>query len=299
MKFFTGLAVSAVLICTAGAANAQMAGGMRSVSDFDAPYDGGPYSGGPYSGGPYAGGPPPGLVPMPEEPPPPPAPRYYDRGYGGPARGYEQGYYNPNDRSGYQNYRYEPQQRGYGPEYGYAPSLLPPQEVYAILRQNGFSPLGAPRQRGYTYVIAAIDRGGEDGRVVIDGRNGRILRFMPASRWGQALDRMSYQRAPSRDLSGPLQAPVVIRASPQVMRPVPSVVRRAAPAQAAAPRPAPVATKPAEPLQKSAAVNDTRAAQPASQTSSTVGEARPAAPQALAAPQVKPTQSMPKVQGFE
>ena len=283
MKFFTGLAVSAALICTAGAANAQMAGGMRSVSDFDAP---------------YAGGPPPGLVPVPEDPLPP-APRYYDRGYDGPGRGYDRGYYNPDYRSGYQDYRYQPEQRSYGPDYGYAPSLLPPQEVYAILRDNGFSPLGAPRQRGYTYVIAALDRGGEDGRVVIDGRNGRIIRFVPASRWGQAFDRMSFQRAPSRDLGGPLQAPVVIRASPQVMRPVPSVVSRAAPAQAAAPRPAPVATKPAEPLQKSAAVNDTRAAQPASQTSGTVGEARPAAPQAPAAPQVKPTQSMPKVQGFE
>src|SRR5262245_46903191 len=99
MKFFTGLAVSAALICTAGAANAQMAGGMRSVSDFDAP---------------YAGGPPPGLVPVPEDPLPP-APRYYDRGYDGPGRGYDRGYYNPDYRSGYQDYRYQPEQRSYGP----------------------------------------------------------------------------------------------------------------------------------------------------------------------------------------
>ena len=63
------------------------------------------------------------------------------------------------------------------PHYGYEPALLPPQEVYAVLRENGFSPLGIPRQRGYVYVIAVLDRAGEDGRLFIDGRNGRILRF--------------------------------------------------------------------------------------------------------------------------
>src|SRR5690349_8867711 len=65
---------------------------------------------------------------------------------------------------------------------GYAPSLLPPTEVYAVLRDNGFSPLGIPHQRGMVYTIAVVDRNGEDGRLVIDARNGRIIRFMPA--WG-------------------------------------------------------------------------------------------------------------------
>src|SRR5581483_12049504 len=99
---------------------------------------------------PYAGG-----------PPPAPPPGYYGAppAYGPPAA-------------------YAPPP-GYGP-----PPLLPVQEVYAVLRDNGFSPLGAPYQRGLTYVIAVIDRGGEDGRLVIDARNGRIIRFVPASRWG-------------------------------------------------------------------------------------------------------------------
>ena len=35
---------------------------------------------------------------------------------------------------------YEP-----GPRYGYGPSLLPSTEVYAVLRDNGFSPLGIPQ----------------------------------------------------------------------------------------------------------------------------------------------------------
>src|SRR5450631_1173102 len=66
----------------------------------------------------------------------------------------------------------------------YGPMLLPPTEVYAIVRESGFSPLGIPHQRGLVYTIAVIDRGGDDGRLVIDARTGRILRFMPAYRMG-------------------------------------------------------------------------------------------------------------------
>jgi hypothetical protein len=286
MKLFRGLAISAALVCAAGTADAQMMGGrVGPASDFDAP---------------YFGGPPPAAIPEPEAP----APRYYDRGYYGQDRGYEPGY-NPDYRGDYRGYRYEPQ-RSYGPDYGNAPSLLPPQEVYAILRANGFSPLGAPRQRGYTYVIAVLDRGGEDGRLVIDGRSGRIMRFVPASQWGQAFDRMSYH--PMRNPGGALPPPTVIRVSPQTMQTVPSAASRT-PAQAAlAPRtaaPAPPATKPAEPPQKSAAVHDAHPVQPVPQAAGTAGEAKPGAPQtpaaaqAPAAPQVKPTQTMPQVQGLE
>src|ERR1700733_780444 len=70
------------------------------------------------------------------------------------------------------------------PGYGYGPTLLPPREVYTVLRDNGFSPLGAPQQRGMFYVISVVDRGGDDGRLVIDARNGRIVRFAPAYRTG-------------------------------------------------------------------------------------------------------------------
>jgi hypothetical protein len=70
----------------------------------------------------------------------------------------------------------------------YGPALLPPQEVYAVLRESGFSPLGIPQQRGYVYVIAVVDRAGEDGRLMIDARNGRIIRFLPAFRMGAYYD---------------------------------------------------------------------------------------------------------------
>src|SRR5258708_30422055 len=68
------------------------------------------------------------------------------------------------------------------PRYGYGPGLMPATAVSAILRENGFLPLGIPQQRGFVYIISVIDRGGDDGRLVIDARTGRIIRFMPAHR---------------------------------------------------------------------------------------------------------------------
>src|SRR6185437_15230524 len=59
----------------------------------------------------------------------------------------------------------------------YGPRLLPAPEVYTVLRDNGFSPLGAPQQRGLFYTIAVLDRGGGEGRLVIDARDGRIVRY--------------------------------------------------------------------------------------------------------------------------
>src|SRR5436190_19414635 len=59
--------------------------------------------------------------------------------------------------------------------FGYGPTLLPSTEVYTVLRENGFLPLGIPQLRGFTYTIAVIDRGGTDGRLVIDARDGRVI----------------------------------------------------------------------------------------------------------------------------
>ena len=69
------------------------------------------------------------------------------------------------------------------------PTLLPPQEVYTVVRDSGFSPLGIPQLRGLVYTISVIDRGGDDGRLVIDARTGRIIRFMPAYRMGDNSER--------------------------------------------------------------------------------------------------------------
>jgi len=113
-----------------------------------------------------------------------------------------------------------------GSRYRYGPSLLPSTEVYAVLRDNGFSPLGIPRLRGFVYTIAVIDRGGEDGRLVIDARNGRIIRFMPAYRAGDG-----YYNEESRVIQGSPGAPpsAHVMDSPQPPRPSAKVASRTVP----------------------------------------------------------------------
>jgi len=192
------------------------------------------------------------------------------------------------------------------PRYAYGPALLPAPEIYAIVRDSGFSPLGIPRQRGLVYTIAVIDRGGDDGRLVIDARSGRIIRFMPAYQMGDnfnedmtvtygpvgALPPVSAVRGPPRP---PLSIPRARVASRTPTVPVP----RAAPLRAGdVPRAGevrPLAAEPAPaPAQQSAAVQAKPAeAQTVPQT------AAPAAVEAKPAPQIKPTQEMPKVQGLE
>src|ERR1700684_1587965 len=143
MKAFTGWTIAVGLLLATTAANAQ--GAAPQVSTKPGYLAASDFS------GPYADVPPGRAVP---------APAYGPQGYG------PQGY---------------GAQVGPGPsEYG--PPLMPPTEVYAVLRENGFSPLGLPRLRGLFYSVSAIDRRGDDGRLVIDARDGRIVRFVPADR---------------------------------------------------------------------------------------------------------------------
>jgi hypothetical protein len=180
----------------------------------------------------------------------------------------------------------------------YAPALLPPQEVYAILRESGFSPLGVLQQRGLVYTIAVIDRGGEDGRLVIDARSGQIIRFVPAYRMGNNYygdPAVIYGPAPA----GPLPPMSNLRGPPRPPASVPRLASRtpAVPMPKAAPssRPGevkPLAEKPvAEPTQQSAAVQARPAEGPAAPPPAV--EAKPAAAS------IQPTQAMPKVQGLE
>ncbi|KRQ98926.1 hypothetical protein CQ12_23865 [Bradyrhizobium jicamae] len=183
---------------------------------------------------------------------------------------------------------YEP-----GPRYGYGPgpSLLPSTEVYSVLRDNGFSPLGIPRLRGFVYTIAAIDRGGEGGRLVIDARNGRIIRFVPTDRMGDnfyeehsALPGTPSARLPQARATVP---PAHVQAEP---RPAPKVASRTVPV----PKASPIAARPA-PVQQQAtapAPKPTEVQAAASPTTTGSVSAKPA-------PQIAPTQDMPKAQGLE
>lgn len=196
-----------------------------------------------------------------------------------------------------------PPRYGYGyEERGPAPALLPAAEVYAVLRENGFSPLGIPRLRGAVYTIAVIDRRGDDGRLVIDARDGRIIRFMPAAdAYGMAPPYEEPSVAPYRPQSA-LPPPTMVRGGPP--RPpasIPHVASRTVPLPKAAPQRAetPVAaTKPAEPATQ---------AQPAQQTAAVQARPTEAAPQAAAptidqaksSATILPTQDMPAAQGLD
>jgi hypothetical protein len=264
MKLFTGWMLAAGLAFSATAAQAQVLApndAGRSpytrASDFGAPYSDAPYD---RSEAPYERSAAPYDRGPYYAPPPPPEPAAPPR---------------------------------YG--YGYGPALLPPHEVYNIIRQAGFSPLGIPQQRGYVYTISVIDRGGGDGKLVIDARNGRIIRFMPAWQMGGHFNgamNMTF------DPAGTPPA-IQVRGAPRPPASVPHVARSTVPVPRANPlasKPAEaVASKPAEAPQQSAAVQAKPAeASPPPVAAATVGQVQPAA-----APSIRPTQEMPKVQGLE
>jgi hypothetical protein len=179
----------------------------------------------------------------------------------------------------------------------YGPMLLPAPEVYTVVRENGFSPLGIPRQRGFFYTISVINRDGDDGQLVIDARNGRIVRFVPAYRMGRNINRdmnMTYGRVE------PLPRVSPVRGVPRPPAPIPRLASRTpvVPLPRAMPRrtgePKPLAATPA-PAQQSAAIQPKPPE--AAPAPSTVGAATVAAKPS--APQIRPTQEMPKVQDLE
>jgi hypothetical protein len=186
---------------------------------------------------------------------------------------------------------------GYGRDYddqgyGYGPPLMPPLEVYAILRETGFLPLGIPHQRGLVYTIAVVNRAGNDGRLVIDARTGRILRFEPAGRWGESAEREA--PPPAYRQQSALPPPTVIQGQGMLRppAPIPRVASRAVPT----PRPAPARPVIPEASQQSAAVAAPAKPVEAPMTTGTVGQVKPPPPPALV---IRPTQAMPKVQDLE
>lgn len=204
-----------------------------------------------------------------------------------------------------------------GPRYGYGqgPMLLPPTEVYTVLRESGFSPLGIPRQRGLVYTISVIDRGGDDGRLIIDARTGRIIRFIPAHRMGDNFnDDLTMNYGP------PGPPPTHVGAAPRPPKPAPQVASRTVPVPkpsplAAAAKPAAAVVPAAKPVAAAApaavepAVKPAVAAEPVRQSAEAQPKSAEAqtpaaavttgAVQAKPAPQIAPTQDMPNVQGLE
>jgi hypothetical protein len=56
---------------------------------------------------------------------------------------------------------------------------VPPYEVVAIVRSTGLEPLTRPVRSGPAYALRALDPAGQEVRVVVDARNGRIARVVP------------------------------------------------------------------------------------------------------------------------
>jgi hypothetical protein len=204
------------------------------------------------------------------------------------------------------------------------PRLLPAREVYTVVRESGFSPLGIPQQRGLFYTIAVIDRAGVDGWLVIDARDGRIVRRTPGDRMGGDVNGEPTQQYGA---AGPLLPPVsTVRGGPRPPASIPRVASRtpSVPIPKAAPprvgdepktlaaKPVPEqavpsqpvqpseAAQPAQPPQQSAAVQvkpaDTQSAPPSAAPAAV--EAKPSEAKPGAAP-IQPTQEMPKAQGLE
>jgi hypothetical protein len=56
---------------------------------------------------------------------------------------------------------------------------VPPHEVLTIVRSMGLEPLTRPVRNGPAYALRAVDPAGEEVRVVVDARRGRVLHVSP------------------------------------------------------------------------------------------------------------------------
>lgn len=64
----------------------------------------------------------------------------------------------------------------------YGADVIPPFEVYTIVRSIDLRPFGRPHLRGRSYVLHAIDRRGEEVRVVVDACTARVMAVTPVHR---------------------------------------------------------------------------------------------------------------------
>jgi hypothetical protein len=55
---------------------------------------------------------------------------------------------------------------------------LPPHEILAIVRSAGLDPVSRPARQGPVYVLRALNPAGQEVRVVVDARMGRIVKVV-------------------------------------------------------------------------------------------------------------------------
>lgn len=100
---------------------------------------------------------------------------------------------------------------------GYGAQVIPPFEVFTIVQSIDLRPLGRPYLRGRSYVLHAVDRRGEEVRVVVDAYAARVMSVTPVHRGAAADDEGPLPPDPeSRPLPG---GPRVIEADPRYVPP--------------------------------------------------------------------------------
>ena len=201
--------------------------------------------------------------------------------------------------------------------------MLPPMQVMTILRSTGYSPLGRITQRGWIYTVAALDPRGDDGRLIIDARTGRIMRFIPA------LDADAQLNDRFTTVYGPPGPPLIADArryvphdtrrgslldlqhSPRPPVAVPKTAQRPAPRAAsrtAQPAPESAQQKASAPAQQAAVPSTESSAAAKPPPAVTIVEKKPAAVTVGAVPasaqqpstlKLWPTQAMPDVQPLD
>lgn len=206
-------------------------------------------------------------------------------------------------------------QRPYAPEvyerdvYGPPPRLLPPYQITAVVRSSGYMPLGPVTRRGWVYTMAAAGPRGIEGRLVIDARTGRVVRFVPILADGDMaygppgppLYQQDFRRAPRppapvpRVAKGNSTAPKVATQAPTAIEaPAESAPKAAATSAQHPPGGSPSADKPA--AAASAPLDKTAEVKPAA----TVGTAAvPTAAPTASTLTLWPTQALPPVQPLD
>lgn len=172
---------------------------------------------------------------------------------------------------------------------GAGPSAVPPIEALRMLRSTGYSILSRPRPAGVLYSIAVITPGGDDGRIYMDSRDGRLVRFVPGyaltPRTDEQIELAYNPPGPPPSADTPRRPPPPAAAPKTASRTTGVAIN---PARPAAPKPPPAA-KPAETAAAPAPVSQTQGA------ATKPVEARPDKPALV----IQPTQEAPPALGLE
>jgi hypothetical protein len=101
----------------------------------------------------------------------------------------------------------------------FAADVIPPYEVFTVIRSMGLRPLGRPHYRGRFYVVHAVDPRGAEVHVVVDAYAARVVSVRPLDRQAATDDPRFYRRYDSGP--PPAAGPRVIERDPRYVPPAP------------------------------------------------------------------------------